>query len=176
MIPKTRMMFALGAALILCANARHVTAAPPNTAAYTFACTPNSAAIVGESQVGTTAAFSVPATGYNFQIPSLNIGSGSSGAGAGKVTFSPLTIELPAVQFTGGVYAALAGASGSVCTLTPSNSALPSYSFQLVILGGVSLSGNDQDGDGDDHKNGGGVVTLTLQFGAMSVQTAGGGS
>jgi len=130
MFTGTQIRNALGLALVLTAGILQAAAAPPAAGPYTFSCTP-----LG----GTASSFSVAATGYSFQTTSGTIGSQSDGAGAGKVTYNPFTVELPAVQFTASIYAALETNPLSTCTLTPTNGKLPGFTFAGISLTGVSF-------------------------------------
>src|SRR5271165_84258 len=120
MIHRVRASIALGAALLAGLSARQAVAEPPGgTAAYIFSCTPNGSAPAGETQTNPPG-FTVDVTGYSFQVAALNIGSATSGAGAGKATFSAMTVDLPAVQFNANVLTSLTSANFSSCTLIPS--------------------------------------------------------
>lgn len=174
MIFQNRVMIALGAALIVCAGAQRAVAAPPDTAHYSFTCTyiPNG----GEPQTGpvTPPLFTVEVTSFSFQSPAP-IGATSSGAGAGKVTFSPFTVTLPAAQFTTTIYSALTANPLSSCSLTPSNESQPGWAFALVSLTGVAFTEGQNTGWGsrDDHNGVNGTVQLNFLFGALQLQTAG---
>ena len=102
----------------------------------------------------------------------VGIGSGSSGAGAGKVTFNPLHIHTSLANFVAFFEAAATGAAFSACTLTSRvgvNGTIE-YDFKLVAVSSVDAIGQDTHADQDGPAA---YTDVKLVFGALQVHTPG---
>jgi len=97
-----------------------------------------------------------------------SIGSGTSGAGAGKVTFNPADVHVPLADFQTFLPFVENGAHFTSCTLSDTaGTAVVEYDFKLVAISAIdavhSLGANRSDVSYTD---------LKLEFGALEVRTS----
>lgn len=157
-------MIALATAPVASMNAQKPE--PPASARYAFSC-------------DSASPLSITPVSFNFSLnQTLNIGSQGSGAGAGKVTFSTLTVKFRMdknyLQLMQDVES---GAHYSACTLTETTQSLGkggaasttyTWDFRLVAPASVTLIGSD----GSNTDSGGtnvptGYVEAGFEYGAV---------
>lgn len=119
---------------------------------------------------------SINLTGYmlDLQHQSSSIGSQSGGAGAGKVTFSDVEVEVPVSQFVPAASALMTGQNFQSCELRARNAGGLVLNFKLVSFAEVQLLGgtsNKTDVDGDNE--GTPVVRLTMSYAGLQVMSGG---
>ena len=97
---------------------------------------------------------------------SVNIGSQSTGAGAGKVTFSPAEVHVSLSKFSELLPIVEAGTPFQQCVLvsTAGNGVTATYTFKLVLL--TSVSAEAATGDGQDA---GAYTDVQFEYGAFTV-------
>jgi hypothetical protein len=99
-----------------------------------------------------------------------NIGSQSSGAGAGKVTFNPLEIRTAVINFSQFFQAAQNGATFSSCTLTAKNNGeTVEYKFSLVAISSLDAIARSPRKAEDKPAS---YLDVKLAFGAVEVKTS----
>ena len=102
-----------------------------------------------------------------------NIGSQTSGAGAGKVTFNPLEIHTSLVNFQQFFQALATGAAFSSCTLAVrANGNHIDYTFKLVAVASVDAIARSPRTDRDQPAS---YLDVKLNYGAIEVNTNSGG-
>ena len=102
----------------------------------------------------------------------LNIGSQSSGAGAGKVTFNPLEIHTAVINFSQFFQAASNGGTFTSCTLTTkTNGDTVEYKFSLVSIASLDAIARSPRTTGDKPAS---YLDVKLNYGAVEVKTANG--
>jgi hypothetical protein len=102
----------------------------------------------------------------------LNIGSQSSGAGAGKVTFNPLEIHTTVINFAQFFQAAQNGAAFSSCTLTAkTNGEAVEYKLSLVAISSLDAIAASPRTAEDKPAS---YLDVKLVFGAVEVKTSAG--
>lgn len=109
---------------------------------------------------------------YNIGITeSTPIGSQSSGAGAGKVTFNPLVLHMSLAKFTS--FSALVGTDISACTLTTNlaDGESVEYDFKLVAIQSINAIARTPKTTGDLPAR---YTDISLEYGALQVKTSGG--
>ncbi len=122
----------------------------------------------------------IDVTGYLLdlqQAQTLNIGSQSSGAGAGKVTFSDVTVEILAQDFVQVVGDMSSKQSFQSCELKAYNADGLTLKFALVSPTEVKLLGGTSDRDAQDSAGRQvppPVVRVTLSYGALQIMSNGG--
>jgi len=164
----------LALAAILAAGAGAHAQRPSTPATYTFSCNSSSP-------------LNVPLVSFNFNLQSvLNIGSQSSGAGAGKVTFNPLTVKFRTNSADAQRLLQMveSGQHFNDCTLTEtlgaagrgfggpggSGSTLQ-WVFRLVAPSAVTVIGSDgsnTDSGGTDVPTG--FIEVNFEYGAVALQ------
>ena len=167
-------LVALAVILAACASARaqreSATAAP---ATYTFNCNADSP-------------LNVALESFNFNLQNaLSIGSQSSGAGAGKVTFNALTVKFRAdgADTQRLLQLIRSGQHFNDCTLTevlgiaaaskgnPKGSSSIRWVFRLVAPSGLTVIGSDAsntDSGGADVPTG--FIEVNFEYGAVTVE------
>lgn len=120
----------------------------------------------------------IDVTGYLLDLQqTLNIGSQSSGAGAGKVTFSDVTVEILAQDFVQVVGDMSSRQSFQSCELKAYNADGLTLKFALVSPTEVKLLGGTSDRDAQDSAGrqvSPPVVRVTLSYGAVQIMSNGG--
>ena len=116
---------------------------------------------------------SVDLTGYmlDLQAPT-SIGSQSSGAGAGKVTFSDVEVEVPVKEFVAAASALTSGQSFQSCELSAWHAGGLVLNFRLVRLAEVQLLGgtsNKTDAENETEP----VVRLIMSYGGLQIRSGG---
>jgi hypothetical protein len=102
----------------------------------------------------------------------LNIGSQSSGAGAGKVTFNPLEIHTAVINFAQFFQVAQNGATFNSCTLTAkTNGEAVEYKFSLVAISSLDAIASSPRTTEDKPAS---YLDVKLIFGAVEVKTSAG--
>lgn len=118
---------------------------------------------------------SVNLTGYLLDLQHQSaIGSQSSGAGAGKVTFSDVQVEVPVSEFVPAASALMGGQSFQSCELRARNAGGLVLNFKLVSFAEVQLLGgtsNKTDLDQDNEALP--VVRLTMSYGGLQLMSGG---
>lgn len=139
MIPRVRAMIAMGAVLIASVAAH--AAAKKTTATYEFGCFGNTP-------------INLALTSFNLPITSSTT-PGGTGAGAGKVTYGPLTIQFLASQtYINLLTAVETGQHYNTCALTEKvlqgtgsdfkTTAVYTWNFTVVNATGVTAIGTDE--------------------------------
>ena len=100
-----------------------------------------------------------------------SIGSSSSGAGAGKVTFQPLVIHTALSNFTSLFEVAANGSHFSSCTLTTRDSTGGNIEFLFNLVTVQSV--NAIVSSATDHSPRFAFVKADMEFGGIQVRTAG---
>lgn len=102
----------------------------------------------------------------------LNIGSQSSGAGAGKVTFQPLEVHASLSTFGSLVDAASNGVAFQSCALTTrfSDGTQSEFDFKLVAISSLTASAS-RFPDRDDAAR---YTDIQFEYGAVQVKSSGG--
>jgi len=110
---------------------------------------------------------------YDFGFANtLNIGSSSSGAGAGKVTFSPLEVHTSLINFLPFFKAVTTGATFSSCTLaTKTGGNSIDYTFRLVAVSSVDAIARSPRAPNNQPAA---YLDVKMAFGAVEVTTSGG--
>jgi hypothetical protein len=102
----------------------------------------------------------------------LSIGSQSSGAGAGKVTFNPLEIHTAVINFAQFFQVAQNGATFSSCTLSAkTNGEAVEYKFSLVAISSLDAIARSPRTAEDKPAS---YLDVKLAFGAVEVKTSAG--
>lgn len=102
----------------------------------------------------------------------LNIGSQSGGAGAGKVTFSPLEVHAALSTFASLIDTAANGVALQTCTLTTklSDGTTDSFEFKLVAIKGLTVVA-EKTGTTDIPAQ---YTDVQFEYGSVEVKTSGG--
>ena len=126
----------------------------------------------GAQQLGTltctggAASFTSQVSAYTVSVEqNLSGGSQGSGAGAGKVTFSPADIHVALSDFVTLYPLVAAGTTFSQCTLATGNKGGVTYTFSLVAIRTVAAVAST--GTGADASDS--YTDLGLQYGALQV-------
>jgi type VI protein secretion system component Hcp len=133
------------------------------------------AAVVGQlACASNTANITANISFYDLGLSNtLNIGSQSSGAGAGKVTFNPLEIHTAVVNFSQFFQHLASGGTFSSCTLvTRTNGETVEYTFTLVGITSLDAIARSPHTEGDMPAS---YLDVKLNFGSVQVKTATGG-
>jgi hypothetical protein len=102
----------------------------------------------------------------------LSIGSQSSGAGAGKVTFNPLEIHTAVINYAQFFQVAQNGATFNSCTLTAkTNGEAVEYKFSLVAISSLDAIARSPRTPEDKPAS---YLDVKLAFGAVEVKTSAG--
>jgi hypothetical protein len=102
-------------------------------------------------------------------VNTLNVGSQSSGAGAGKITFSPLEIHTSLVNFQQFFQAVTTGAAFSTCTLAvKANGNNIDYTLKIVAVASVDAIARSPRTDRDKSAS---YLDVKLNYGAIEVKT-----
>jgi hypothetical protein len=132
------------------------------------------AAAVGQlSCTSNTATITANLSFYDLGLANtLNIGSQSSGAGAGKVTFNPLEIHTAVINFAQFFQAEQNGAAFSSCTLSAkTNGEAVEYKFSLVAISSLDAIAQSPRTAEDKPAS---YLDVKLAFGAVEVKTSAG--
>ncbi len=100
-------------------------------------------------------------------MQTLNIGSSSSGAGAGKVTFEPLVVNTSFVPFQSLFKAASAGTVFEGCTLTTKNSTGEVIEFTLKPVAVKQVDAIAQSASADAARTA--YTQVTFEYGSVLV-------
>ena len=102
-----------------------------------------------------------------------NIGSGSSGAGAGKVTFEPLEVHAALSTFASLVDAASTGVAFQSCTLSTTfgDGSQAEFEFRPVVISSLTASANMPGHNGEPAR----YTDVNLVYGAVQVKSSGSG-
>ncbi|HEX7158075.1 MAG TPA: hypothetical protein VF214_03615 [Edaphobacter sp.] len=99
-----------------------------------------------------------------------SIGSQSTGAGAGKVTFSPLEIHTAVINFQQFLQVAERGTAFSSCTLTTrTGGEAMEYKFSLVAISSLDAIARSPRDERDKPAS---YLDVKLMYGAVEVQTS----
>ena len=177
-------LLALAVILAACASARAQgisAAATATPATYTFSCNAN-------------LPLNVTLDSFNFNLQSvLNIGSQSSGAGAGKVTFNPLTVKFRTDSADARRLQQMVqtGQHFSDCTLTetlgdagrgaaipggfskgaPNSGSTLQWVFRLVAPSGLTVIGSDASNtDSGGYNVPTGFIEANFEYGAVTME------
>lgn len=116
---------------------------------------------------------SVNLTGYmlDLQAPT-SIGPQSGGAGAGKVTFSDVEVEVPVSEFVPAANALTSGENFQSCELMARNAGGLELNFKLVKFAEVQLlGGTSKTTDVDNEMEP--AVRLTMSYGGLQIRSGG---
>jgi type VI secretion system secreted protein Hcp len=118
-----------------------------------------------------TTATTIEVTAFSFDaVQTLNIGSQSSGAGAGKVTFNPFSFTRRPDEHSADLWARLcSGTAFQKVTATatktgPANPVIFTFTMGLVAIKTISLSGAESDNSL--------VETVTVEYGQAAYSAA----
>jgi hypothetical protein len=105
-------------------------------------------------------------------VQTLNIGSQSSGAGAGKATFQPLEVHAALSTFSSLVEAAGAGTAFENCILTTSfnDGSTTEFEFKLVAIKQLTVVASMQAQTNEPAH----YTDMQFEFGAVQVKNANG--
>lgn len=109
---------------------------------------------------------------FNFGVTNtLNIGSQSGGAGAGKVTFQPLEVHAALSTFASLMDAAATGQAFQSCTLSTTfgDGSQAEFEFKLVAISSLSASASMPARSGDAAR----YTDVNLVYGAVQVKSSG---
>jgi hypothetical protein len=116
---------------------------------------------------------SVEVTGYLVDLQNTSsTGSQSTGAGAGKVTFSEAEVEVPATDFSELASALSTGQEFSSCRLTTSGADGLQLHFALVEIAEVKLMGGTSETT-DMPRNSEPVVLVSFEYGGLQISSNG---
>ena len=154
---KTVRGFAFACALLL--SAASVASARP---VGTLACTGSTGQIK----------FNVSFFTFGVEDP-LNIGSQSSGAGAGKVTFQPLEVHAALSTFASLVGPATEGKDFQSCILTTAfgDGAQSEFEFKLVVISSLAAAASSPAQQGEPAR----YTDVKFEYGAVEVKSSGSG-
>jgi type VI protein secretion system component Hcp len=110
----------------------------------------------------------LPVEAFNFDVEqTLNIGSQSSGAGAGKITFNPFSITRFPDNLSPALFVDCASGTAfktATLTVTPDGAGVPfiTYLMKLVAVKTISVGGNQHGGPLP-------IETVTFEYGGLLV-------
>jgi hypothetical protein len=154
---KSRSAFLAGACAVALSAGSFAYAKP----VATFSCT------------GSTNAVSFNVSYFTFGLEqTLNIGSQSSGAGAGKVQFSPLELHAALSAFQPLVLPTAQGQAFDNCSLvmTEKDGSSTEFDFKLVAVNSLTVAASSSAQDGNPAK----YTDIKLEYGAVTVKSSGG--
>jgi len=116
----------------------------------------------------------LPVSAYSFDVEQvLNIGSQASGAGAGKITFNPLTVTTAPDANTPAVFQAAATGQAfkaAELVIPTTGGAVETFDFSLVAVKTVAWAGGSAGGGpGDGPGAQASTETIAFEYGALRV-------
>lgn len=133
------------------------------------------AAVVGTlSCTGSTAVATFNVSAYTFGVTqTLNIGSQSTGAGAGKAQFQPLEVHASLAQFREFFLPAAEGRAFQTCTLTSTGAGKASVQFEFKLVAVKSLTVVGQNAR-TANQEAAAYTDIAFEYGSLDVKTSGG--